>query len=379
MGGRVEDIARHAFADRRADIQLGIVAGLHPQGLQQPFLGVIQGQTALALQHLDRLGLLPQQEHPVRAVQGGFHLRRPVVVIRTLRGGDQGTPVFAGPPRGLFDDHRLDRIVGPGFSQLLLEFVDDQQLASVAGQVHFAGNPVQQHDRDHRMQVGAALQFFVLDDDEVVGEIDVVAPLEKARVLAFAGVGVEHHRQILQALVLMQAQLLQAAVLEGIAQRGQGQVVAMGLEQLEHHRRDGFVLHVIQAVVHRGHLGDGRFQQVDVLVDVTHLGKRVEAQVHVGAEFDVSALGLAAQLLEAAPQVLHPDLGADGAVGPGQFIEQHRLAGTGRADHRRVVVAQIVVEQVQGHQLATAAAEHQRRGAGAAPFGNQRGQVCGIG
>ena len=33
-------------------------------------------------------------------------------------------------------------------------------------------------------QVGPALQFLVLDDDEVVAEVDVVAPLEEALVLA---------------------------------------------------------------------------------------------------------------------------------------------------------------------------------------------------
>jgi hypothetical protein len=34
------------------------------------------------------------------------------------------------------------------------------------------------------VQVGAALQLLVLDDDEVVGEVDVVAALEEALVLA---------------------------------------------------------------------------------------------------------------------------------------------------------------------------------------------------
>jgi hypothetical protein len=38
---------------------------------------------------------------------------------------------------------------------------------------------VQQQDVDHRMQVGPAFQFLVLDDDEVIGKVDVVAPSKK--------------------------------------------------------------------------------------------------------------------------------------------------------------------------------------------------------
>lgn len=130
-------------------------------------------------------------------------------------------------------------------------------------------------------------------------------------------------------------------------------------------------------MLHRAHLGDAGHQHVDVFVDVDDVG-RVEADVHVGAEFDVSALGLAAQLLETAAEVEHPDLGADGAVGPGHLVHQHRLARARRADDGEVVVAEIVVEDVQGHQLPAPAAEDQGVGA-RAPLGDQRRHVDGIG
>ncbi len=153
----------------------------------------------------------------------------------------------------------------------------------------------------------------------------------------------------------------------------------MGSEQLEHHRRDGFVLNLVQRPRHRGHLGNGRHQHVDVLVDVDDVGERVQADVHIGFELDVGALGLAAQLLEGTAEVQHPDLGVDGAVGPRHLVHQDRLARPGRADDREVVVAQVVVEDVQRHQLAAPAAEHQCRCARAAPLGDQRRQVDRVG
>ena len=39
-------------------------------------------------------------------------------------------------------------------SPVAASLVDEQHLAPVAGQVHLAGDPVQQQDVDHRMQVG---------------------------------------------------------------------------------------------------------------------------------------------------------------------------------------------------------------------------------
>ena len=103
---------------------------------------------------------------------------------------------------------------------MLLQLVDKQHFAPVAGQVHLAGDPVQQQDVDHRVQVGAALQLLVLDDDEVVGKIDVVLALEKALVLPALGVGVEHDGQILDALVAHHAQFFDGSALEGVAQAG---------------------------------------------------------------------------------------------------------------------------------------------------------------
>jgi len=114
-------------------------------------------------------------------------------------------------------------------------------------------------------------------------------------------------------------------------------------------------------------------------VDVNDVGEWVQADVHIGAELDVGALGLAAQLLERAAQVQHPDLGVDGPVGPGHLVHQHRLARARCADDREVVVAQVVVEDVQGHQLPTAPAEHQGGGACAAPLGDQGRKVDGVG
>ena len=64
-----------------------------------------------------------------------------------------------------------------------------------------------------------------------------------------------------------------------------------------------------------------------------------------------------------APEVEHPHLRADRPVRPGDFVHQHRFARARRADDGEVVVAEIVVVEVERHQLAAAATEDQRRGA----------------
>src|SRR5574343_23578 len=69
------------LGDRVVDAQ-----ALCPQRVEQPLLGLVHRQPPLAVEHLDRLGLLPQQEYPVRAVEGRLHLGRSVVVVGTLRG-----------------------------------------------------------------------------------------------------------------------------------------------------------------------------------------------------------------------------------------------------------------------------------------------------
>jgi hypothetical protein len=167
--------------------------------------------------------------------------------------------------------------------------------------------------------------------------------------------------------------------LEGVAQPGDAQVVAVFAPELQHHRRDRLVLDLFEGMLHRAHLGDARHQHVDVFIDVDDVGEGIEADVHVGAELDIGALRLAAQLLETAAEVEHPDLGADGAVGPGHLVHQHRLARARRADDGEVVVAQVVVEDVQRHQLPAPAAEDQGGGARAAPLGDQRRHVDGVG
>mmetsp|Transcript_41597 Transcript_41597/g.97608 ORF Transcript_41597/g.97608 Transcript_41597/m.97608 type:complete len:291 (+) Transcript_41597:255-1127(+) len=254
VGRRIEDVARHAFADGRRDVDLGEHTGLGAQRVEQPLLWLVHRQPALAVQHLDRLGLLAQQEHPVRTVEGCFHLRRAVVVVGALRRGAERAAVFAGAAGCFLDDGGLDGVVGANVAQLLLQLVDEEHLAPVARQVHLAGDLVQQQDVDHCMQIGPALEFLVLDDDEVVLEVDAVAALEEALVLAAPGIGVEHDRQVLDARVFAHAQLLDRAGLEGVAQRGDGQLVAVRAEQLEHHRRDGLVLDLVQRPRHRGHL-----------------------------------------------------------------------------------------------------------------------------
>jgi hypothetical protein len=49
---------------------------------------------------------------------------------------------------------------------------------------------MQEEDVDDGVEVGSPLQLLVLDDHEVVGQVDVVAALEEALVLAPFGVGV---------------------------------------------------------------------------------------------------------------------------------------------------------------------------------------------
>ena len=176
------------------------------------------------------------------------------------------------------------------------------------------------------MQVRAALQFLVLDDDEIIGEINVVAPFEEALVLPTPRVGIEHDRQVLDALVAEHAQFLDGPRLESIAQAGDAQFVAVFPPELENHGRDRLVLDFFQGVLHRAHLGDTRHQHVDVFVDVDDVGERIEADVDVGSKLDIRTLGFAAQFLEAAAEVEHPDLGAYCAVGPGHLVHQHGFA-----------------------------------------------------
>ena len=90
-------------------------------------------------------------------------------------------------------------------------------------------------------------------------------------------------------------------------------------------------------------------------------------------------VGLAAELLERAPEIEQAHLRVDRAVRPGDLVQQHRLAGAGRADDRGVEVALVVVVEIERHQLAAPAGEQQRRGGRAAPLADQRRQVDGIG
>ena len=379
MGCRVEDVARHALAHGRRDVELRESTGFRAQRVQKPLLRLVHREPALAVQHLDGLGLLPQQEDPIGAVERRFHLRRAVVVVGRLRRSAQRSAVLASAARGFLDHGGLHRIVGADVAQLLLQLVNKKYLPAIARQVHLAGDLMQQQDVHDRVQVGAALQLLVLNDNEIVAEIDVGAALEEAFVLPPFCIGVEHDREILDALVVDRAEFFERAGAKGIAQAGDGQILAVLAPQLEHHRRDRLVLDLLQRVLHRGHLRDARHEHVDVLVDVLDDGEGVEADVHIGLELDVGAARLAAELLEGATEVEHPDLGPDGAVGPRHFVHQDRLARTGGADDGEVVVAQVVVEQVQRHQLPAPAAEDQRGCARAAPLGDQRRKVDGVG
>ena len=68
-------LRRDALADGRGDVDLGEHAGSVRSGVQQPLLRLVHRQAPFAVEHLDGFGLLPQQEHPVRTVERGFHLR----------------------------------------------------------------------------------------------------------------------------------------------------------------------------------------------------------------------------------------------------------------------------------------------------------------
>jgi hypothetical protein len=70
---------------------------------------------------------------------------------------------------------------------------------------------------------------------------------------------------------------------------------------------------------------------------------------------------------------------SDRAVGPRHLVHQHRLSRARSADDGEVVVAEVVVEEVQRHQLAAPAAEDQDRRARAAPLADQRREVDGVG
>ena len=375
MGRRVEDVAGDTLADGRGNVEFGKSAGLGAQRVEQSLLRLVHGQAPLAVEHLDGFGLLPQQEHPVRTIERRFHLGAAVVVVRALCRRAERTAILARTASCLLHHGRLDGIVCADVPQLLFQLVDEKHLAPVAREVHLPGDLVQQKDVDHRVQVGPALEFLILDDYEIVAEIDVGPALEEALVLPTLGVRVEHDRQVPYALVTVDAKFLDGPGLEGVAHAGDREVRAMFAPELEHHGGDGLVLHLLQRMLHRAHLGDARHEHVDVFVDVAHDRERVQADVGIRAELDVGALRFPAELLEAAAQVQHPDLRADRAVGPGQLVHQHRFAAAGGADDGEVVVPEIVVVEVERHDLAATAAEDQRRRARAAPLRNERRHV----
>ncbi|PHL03519.1 hypothetical protein CQR43_14400, partial [Enterococcus faecium] len=140
------------------------------------------------------------------------------------------------------------------------------------------------------------------------------------------------------------------AAAECFAQRRDGQIGPVLLEQLDHHHRDGLALDLQQWDTGR-HLGDGRAQHVNVLGDVGDEGEGVEVDRRTCPEFDIGAAGIAAELLEGFAEVHHPDLGADRAIGPVDLFEQHRLALARRADDREIHIAGVVV-QIHRDQLA---------------------------
>ncbi len=69
---------------------------------------------------------------------------------------------------------------------------------------------------------------------------------------------------------------------------------------------DRFALHLFERPAHRRHLADDGMEQVLILIDVHHVGERVEIDVGIGLELDVLPVGLTTELLEAAAEIEHP-------------------------------------------------------------------------
>ena len=189
----------------------------------------------------------------------------------------------------------------------------------------------------------------------------------------------QHRRQVLQAAILVAAVFVEPSGGEQVVHVGDLHGVALGFPDLLDRRTERRVLETIQRLARRNHLGQQRLQEFHVLVDVRYQGEGIQRQRGVLGELDEAAAEVAAGLLVGAADVDDPDPGAGAQIGGGDLVQQQRLAGARGAGNRDVVVAGGIVIDVELHDLAAATAEQQYRRSGALPFGDQGGQMHGVG
>ena len=268
---RIDDQAPDTVAGRRMDENLRIGAVFGAQRLQQALHRVVHGELAELVHHLDRLGLLPEQEHPVGVVERGLGCGVAVVVVHALGGGHEGALVLARPAVA-----RFDKFGSGAAREQVPGLVDDHDLLAVPREVHLAGDAVHHDQQHHGLEILLGLQFLQFQDDEVGAEVDGGVGLEILAVGAVAGIRMQHRCQVLEAPVVVATFVVEPAGGKQVVHVGHPHGAALGLPDLLDRRAEGGILETIQRLAWRHHLRKQRLQQFHVLVDVGYEGEGVE-------------------------------------------------------------------------------------------------------
>ena len=100
------------------------------------------------------------------------------------------------------------------------------------------------------------------------------------------------------------------------------------------------------------HLGHDRGDGGDVVLDVDDVGERVETDLRLLGEVEITGAAEGGHLLVAPPDVDHPDLGVHGVVVEEEVVEEEALAAPGGpADEGVVVVDSLLMEDIEPEEL----------------------------